>query len=39
MYTMTIEEVIEQVDAVLHEAGHTRNLPHLVPSDDAQPQV
>jgi hypothetical protein len=39
MYTMTIEEVLEQVDAVLHEAGHTRNLPHLVPSDDAQPQV
>jgi hypothetical protein len=39
MYTMTIEEVLSQVDAVLHEAGHTRNLPHLIPSDDAQPQV
>lgn len=39
MYAMTIEEVLEQVDAVLHEAGHTRNLPHLVPMDDAQPQL
>jgi hypothetical protein len=39
MYTMTIDEVLEQVDAVLHEAGHTRNLPYLVPLDDAQPQV
>jgi hypothetical protein len=40
MYTMTIEEVLQQVDAVLHEAGHTHNLPHLIPSDDdAQPQV
>ena len=39
MYTMTIEEVLEHVDAVLHEAGHTRNLPYLVPLDDAQPQV
>jgi len=40
MYTMTIEEVLQQVDAVLHEAGHTHYLPHLIPSDDdAQPQV
>ncbi len=39
MYTMTIEEVLQNVDAVLHEAGHTRNLPWLVPLDDAQPQV
>jgi hypothetical protein len=39
MYTMSIEEVLEQVDAILHEAGHTRNLPSLVPLDDAQPQV
>ncbi len=38
MYAMTIEEVLDQVDAVLHEAGHTSKLPHLVPSDDAQPQ-
>jgi len=37
MYTMTVEEVLEQVDAVLHEAGHTRNLPQLIPTDDAQP--
>jgi len=27
------------VDEVLHEAGHTHNLPYLVPLDDAQPQV
>jgi hypothetical protein len=38
MYTMTIEEVLEQVDAVLHEVGHTSKLPYLVPTDDAQPQ-
>jgi len=24
MYTMTIDEVLEHVDAILHEAGHTR---------------
>lgn len=39
MYTMTVDEVLAQVDAVLHEAGHTSNLPYLVPLDDAQPQV
>jgi hypothetical protein len=39
MYTMTIVEVLEHVDAVLHEAGHTHNLPYLIPLDDAQPQV
>jgi hypothetical protein len=39
MYTMTIEEVLEQVDAVLHDVGPTHNLPYLVPLDDAQPQV
>jgi hypothetical protein len=39
MYTMTVDEVLEEVDAVLHEAGHTSNLPYLVPLDDAQPQV
>ena len=38
-YTMTIVEVLEHVDAVLHEAGHTHNLPYLIPLDDAQPQV
>lgn len=39
MYTMTVDEVLEQVNAVLHEAGHTRNIRYLVPLDDAQPQV
>jgi hypothetical protein len=39
MYTMTIVEVLEHVDAVLDEAGHTHNLPYLIPLDDAQPQV
>jgi hypothetical protein len=39
MYTMTVDEVLTQVDAVLHEAGHTRHLPQLVATDDAQPQV
>jgi hypothetical protein len=38
MYTMSVEEVLEQLDAVLHEAGHTSKLPSLIPSDDAQPQ-
>jgi len=39
MYTMTVAEVLEQVDAVLREAGHTSRLPYLVPLTDAQPQV
>lgn len=39
MYTMTVDEVLEHVDAVLHEAGHTSNIPYLVALDDAQPQV
>jgi hypothetical protein len=38
MYTMSVEEVLEQLDAVLHEAGHTSKLPSLIPTDDAQPQ-
>jgi hypothetical protein len=38
MYTMSIEEVLSHLDAVLHEAGHTSKLPRLVPTDDAQPQ-
>jgi hypothetical protein len=39
MYTMTVDEVLEHLDAVLHEAGHTSNLPTLVPAtaDDSQP--
>ncbi|MGA7884808.1 MAG: hypothetical protein WCA44_03630 [Acidobacteriaceae bacterium] len=38
MYTMTVDEVLAQVDAVLHEVGHTSRLPHLVSTGDAQPQ-
>ena len=37
MYTMSVEEVLNHLDAVLHEAGHTSKLPTLIPSDDAQP--
>ena len=41
MYTMTVDEVLSHLDIVLHEAGHTRNLPTLVPdlelAADAQP--
>ena len=38
MYTMSVEEVLEQLNAVLHEAGHTSKLPTLIPTDnDAQP--
>jgi hypothetical protein len=38
MYTMSVEEVLEQLNAVLHEAGHTSKLPPLIPTDDdAQP--
>jgi len=39
MYTMTVDEVLAQVDAVLHEAGHTSRLPWLVATGDAQPQA
>jgi hypothetical protein len=34
MYTMSVEEVLEQLDAVMHEAGHTSKLPALIPTDD-----
>ena len=38
MYTMSVDEILEHLDAVLHEAGHTSKLPPLVPTDDdAQP--
>ena len=39
MYTMTVEEVLENLDAVLHEVKHTSNLPTLVPGtvSDLQP--
>jgi len=41
MYTMTVEEVLEHLDAVLHEVGHTSNLPTLVPgtAGDSQPNL
>jgi hypothetical protein len=37
MYTMSVGEVLEHLDSVLHEAGHTSKLPALIPTDDAQP--
>jgi hypothetical protein len=37
MYTMTIDEVLEHLDVVLREAGHTSKLPTLIATDDAQP--
>jgi hypothetical protein len=38
MYTMSVPEVLEQIDAVLREAGHTANLPSLPVIDrDAHP--
>jgi len=32
--TMSVEEVLEHLDTVLKEAGHTSKLPALVPVDD-----
>jgi hypothetical protein len=37
MYTMSVDEVLDHLDHVLHEAGHTSKLPPLIPTDDAQP--
>lgn len=37
MYTMSVDEVLEHLDVVLHEAGHTSKLPTLPATDDAQP--
>jgi hypothetical protein len=38
MYTMSIDEVLSHVAAVMEQAGHTQNLPSLpVISDDAHP--
>ncbi len=39
MYTMSVEEVLEQLDVVLKEFGHTSNIPTLIPAtaSDAQP--
>jgi hypothetical protein len=34
MYTMSVEEVLGQLDAVMQEAGHTSKLPALIPTDD-----
>lgn len=39
MYTMTVDEVLSHVDAVLREVGHTSRLPYLVHTGDSQPQV
>lgn len=36
MYTMTVEEVLANAEAVLREAGHTSKLPTLVPRVDEQ---
>jgi hypothetical protein len=39
MYTMTVEEVLEHADAVVHEAGSTDNLPSLpVINEDIPPE-
>lgn len=39
LYTMTVAEVLEHVDAVVREAGSTRNLPSLpVINDDIKPE-
>jgi hypothetical protein len=39
MYTMTVDEVLEQADAVVKEAGRTDNLPTLpVINDDIKPE-
>ena len=39
MYTMTVEEVLDHVNAVVKEAGNTSKLPSLpVISDDIKPE-
>ncbi|HEY0786875.1 MAG TPA: hypothetical protein VGD62_13480 [Acidobacteriaceae bacterium] len=37
MYTMSVEEVLQHLEVVLKEAGHTSNLPILPPTGDAIP--
>jgi hypothetical protein len=37
MYVMSVEEVLEQLDAVVKEAGHTSKLPVLPLTGDAIP--
>ena len=40
LYTMTVAEVLQHVDAVVHEAGGTYNLPSLpVINDDVKPET
>ncbi len=40
MYTMTVDEVLQHADAVVREAGSTRNLPTLpVISDNIKPET
>jgi len=40
MYTMTVDEVLEHVDAVLHEAGSTAKLPSLpVINENIEPEL
>lgn len=39
MYTMTVDEVLEHADKVVHEAGSTMNLPSLpVINEDIRPE-
>jgi len=39
MYTMTLDEVLEHVDAIVKEAGHTASLPSLpVINDNIKPE-
>jgi hypothetical protein len=40
LYTMTVEEVLEHAEAIVHEAGRTTNLPSLpVINDDIKPET
>ena len=40
MYTMTVDEVLEHAEAIVHEAGSTWKLPTLpVIGDDTQPEI
>jgi hypothetical protein len=40
IYTMTVDEVLTQADAIVHEAGSVFRLPSLpVINDDVQPEV
>jgi hypothetical protein len=39
MYTMTVDEVLEHADAVVHEAGNTMKLPSLpIINENVQPE-